>query len=87
MHYLWRAVDHQGEILASYVTKTRDEVAGLRFRRKALKHHGRVEAIAADGLKSYPATMCELGNEARREVLWPIGKTSWSEVLRRYGIA
>ena len=24
MHYLWRAVDHEGELLESYVTKTRD---------------------------------------------------------------
>ncbi|MEP0090438.1 MAG: DDE-type integrase/transposase/recombinase, partial [Paracoccaceae bacterium] len=24
MHYLWRAVDHEGEVLESYVTKRRD---------------------------------------------------------------
>jgi putative transposase len=24
-HYLWRAVDHEGEVLESYVTKTRDK--------------------------------------------------------------
>lgn len=29
--YLWRAVDHEGEILESYVTKTRDKAAALRF--------------------------------------------------------
>jgi putative transposase len=23
--YLWRAIDHEGEILASYITKTRDK--------------------------------------------------------------
>lgn len=38
--YLWRAVDHEGEILESYVTKTRDKAAALRFMRKALKRHG-----------------------------------------------
>ena len=27
MHYLWRAVDHEGEVLESYVTKTRDKRA------------------------------------------------------------
>src|SRR5665647_487172 len=27
MHYLWRAVDHEGEVLESYVTKTRDKAA------------------------------------------------------------
>ncbi|HET6538795.1 MAG TPA: DDE-type integrase/transposase/recombinase, partial [Sphingopyxis sp.] len=35
-HYLWRAVDHEGEILESYVTKTRDKAAALRFLKKAL---------------------------------------------------
>ena len=29
-HYLWRAVDHEGEILESYVTKTRDKKAAMR---------------------------------------------------------
>ena len=24
-HYLWRAVDHEGEVLESYVTKKRDK--------------------------------------------------------------
>jgi len=68
MVYLWRAVDHEGEIIESYVTKTRDKAAALRFIRKALKRHGRPEAIVTDGLKSYPAAMRELGNEQRREV-------------------
>nr|WP_233994239.1 IS6 family transposase [Porphyrobacter sp. AAP60] len=31
MHYLWRAVDQEGEVLESYVTKTRDKKAALRF--------------------------------------------------------
>ena len=37
MVYLWRAVDHEGEVLESYVTKTRDKAAALRFMKKALK--------------------------------------------------
>lgn len=67
-HYLWCAVDHEGEILESYVTKTRDKAATLRFLKKALKRHGKVEAIVTDGLRSYPAAMRELGNLERREV-------------------
>ncbi len=67
-HYLWRAVDQEGEILESYVTKTRDKAAALRFIRKAMKRHGPVETIVTDGLKSYPAAMRELGNEQRREM-------------------
>ena len=31
MHYLWRAVDHEGEVLESYATKTRDKAAALSF--------------------------------------------------------
>src|SRR5436190_23850909 len=34
MVYLWRAVDHEGEILESYVTKTRDKAAALTFMKK-----------------------------------------------------
>ena len=30
-HDLWRAVNHEGEVLESYVTKTRDKPAALRF--------------------------------------------------------
>ena len=36
MHYLWRAVDQEGEVLESYVTKTRDKKSALRFMKKAL---------------------------------------------------
>ena len=68
MHYLWRAVDHEGEILESYVTKKRDKKAALKFLRKALKGHGQAEKIVTDGLKSYPSAMRELGIEDRREM-------------------
>jgi putative transposase len=30
MHYLWRAVDQEGEVLESYVTKTRDKAVPIR---------------------------------------------------------
>ncbi|WP_408587892.1 transposase [Novosphingobium sp.] len=68
MHYRWWAVDQEGEVLETYVTKKRDKAAARRFIRKALKRHGKAEAIVTDGLKSYPAAMKELGNEHRREV-------------------
>jgi len=35
MHYLWRAVDHQGEVLESYVTRKRDKSAALRSSKNA----------------------------------------------------
>jgi putative transposase len=68
MVYLWRAVDHEGEILESFVTRKRDKSAALTFMKKALKRHGKPEAIVTDGLRSYPAAMRELGNGDRREM-------------------
>jgi putative transposase len=67
-HYLWRAVDQEGEILESYVTKKRGKAAALRFFKKTLKRHGQPETIVTDGLSSYPAAMRELGNLERREM-------------------
>ena len=67
-HHLWRAVDHEGEVLETYVTKKRDKKAALKFLRKALRLHGQAEKIVTDGLKSYPSAMRELGNEHRREM-------------------
>jgi putative transposase len=67
-HYLWRAVDHEGEVLESFVTKTRDKAAALKFIKKAMKRHGKAEAITTDGLRSYGAAMSEIGNTEKREV-------------------
>ena len=52
MRYRWRAVDHEGEVLESSVTTTRDKSAALKFIKKALKRHGRTGAIVTDGLRS-----------------------------------
>ena len=68
MHYLWRAVDHEGEILESFVTKTRDKAAALTFMKKTLKRHGNPEVVTTDGLRSYKAAMTELGNAAKQEI-------------------
>jgi putative transposase len=68
MVYLWRAVDQEGEILESYVTKTRDKAAALTFMKKALKRHGSPEAITTDGLRSYRTAMKDLGNADKQEV-------------------
>jgi len=67
-HYLWRAVDHEGEVLESYVIKKRDKSAALQFFKKALKRHGSPATIVTDELKSYPAAMKDLGVEERREM-------------------
>src|SRR6056297_2758154 len=47
-HYLWRAVDHEGEVLESFVTKTRDKKTALKFLRKAMEKHGRADVLVTD---------------------------------------
>ena len=67
MHYLWRAVDHEGEVLESFVTKTRDKKAALKFLKKAMRKHGRPDLIVTDKLRSYGAAMKDLGVADRQE--------------------
>lgn len=67
IHYLWRAVDHEGEVLETYVTKTRDRWAALRFLRKAMKRFGAPKAIVTDKLRSYGAAMKDIGNAELQE--------------------
>ncbi|WP_299355772.1 IS6 family transposase [uncultured Shimia sp.] len=66
-HYLWRAVDHEGEVLESYVTKRRDRKAALKFLRKSMKRYGRPEVIVTDKLRSYGAALKDIGNARRQE--------------------
>lgn len=63
-----RAVDQEGEILESFVTKSRDKAAALAFMKKALRRHGSPERITTDGLRSYKAAMHELGNADKQEI-------------------
>ena len=63
---LWRAVDHEGEVLESFVTRKRNRKAALRFLKKAMKRFGRPEIIVTDRLRSYRAAMKVIGNEARQ---------------------
>jgi putative transposase len=39
-HYMWRAVDLEGEVLDAFVTKRRDRKAALKFLRKLMKGYG-----------------------------------------------
>ena len=64
--YLWRAVDHEGEVLEVFVTKRRDRTAALRFLKRAMKRYGRPASIVTDGLPSYRAAMTVIGNAAPR---------------------
>ncbi|MEW2915111.1 IS6 family transposase [Leisingera sp. JC11] len=66
-HYLWRAVDHEGEVLESFVTKARDKKSALKFLKKSMKCYGRPQTIVTDKLRSYGAAMKDIGNVGRQE--------------------
>ena len=66
-HYLWRAVDHEGEVLESTVTKTRDKKAALKFLKKTMRRYGQPETIVTDLLRSYGAALRVIGAASLRE--------------------
>ncbi len=66
-HSLWRAVDHEGDVLESFVSKRRDRKAALKFLRKTMKRHGQVNILVTDKLRSYGAAMKVLGNAEKQE--------------------
>jgi putative transposase len=67
MHYRWRAVDHEGEVLESFVTKCRARKAVLKLPGKTMTRHGRAHIFVTDKLRSYGAAMKEIGNADRQE--------------------
>jgi putative transposase len=66
-HYVWRAVDHEGEVLESFVTRTRDKAAALKFLRKCMKRQGLPDVIITNRLRSYGAAPKDLGRSDGRE--------------------
>lgn len=68
IHYLWRAVDHEGEVLEAFVSKRRDRKAAMAFLKKIMKRYGKPRAIVTDKLRSYRAAMKIIGNETAQEV-------------------
>lgn len=68
MHYILRAVDHEGEVLESFVTKTRDRKAASKFLKKSMRRHGRPGSIVTDRLRSSGAALEDLGRVGDREI-------------------
>ena len=66
-HYLWRTVDHEGEVLEVFATKRRDRRAALTFLKRVMKRYGRPGSIVTDRLRSYGAAMKAIGIVARQE--------------------
>ena len=67
MHYLWRAVDHEGEVLEVFVTKRRGRRAALQFLKRVMRRYGQPKVIVTDRLRSYGAAMNVIGNAAAQE--------------------
>jgi putative transposase len=59
--YLWRAVDHEGEVLECFVTKRRNKAAAKKFLIKTMRKHGSPKIITTDKLASYGAAFREIG--------------------------
>ena len=60
-HYLWRAVDQDGEVVDVFLQKRRDGAAAKRFFRRLLKAHGSDPGkIVTDKLRSYGVAHREL---------------------------
>jgi transposase-like protein len=60
--YLWRAVDHEGEVVDMLVQRRRDTRAALRLMRKHLKKQGfPPKLLVTDMLRSYASAFRQLG--------------------------
>ena len=68
IHHLWRAVDHEGEVLETFVSKRRDRKAALGFLEKVMKRYGRPHAIVTDRMRPYRAAMKLIGNDKVQEI-------------------
>jgi putative transposase len=66
--YLWRAVDHEGEVLEAVVTAKRDKAAALKLLKRVLKKYCQPQSIVTDRLRAYSAAMKEIGAADRQEV-------------------
>jgi putative transposase len=64
--YLWRAVDHEAEVLEAVVTARRDKAAALQLLKRIMRKYGAARRIVPDGLRAYSAAMNEIGVAAER---------------------
>ena len=66
--YLWRAVDHEGEVLDMLVQRRRDKRAAVRLMRKLLRRQGFApKLMTTDKLGSYGAALLHLRLACPRE--------------------
>ena len=80
--YLWRAVDHEGEVLEAVVTAKRDKAAALKFLKRIMKN---VRPTAEDRHRRASRLFC--GDEGDRQRRSPGGRSSGSTIARRTRIS
>ena len=66
--FLWRAVDHEGEVLEAVVAAKRDKAAALKFLKRIMKKYGSPCSVVTDGCGAYSAAMKEIGAVDQHEV-------------------
>lgn len=60
-HWLWRAVDSNGEVLDIFLQSRRNARAAKRFISRLITHWGEPRVIVTDKLRSYGAALRKLG--------------------------
>jgi putative transposase len=65
--YVWRAVDHEGEVLEVVATKRRDRKAALTCLRQLTKQYDRPYRLVTNRLKFCGAAVKVIGNAHRHE--------------------
>jgi putative transposase len=75
--HLWRAVDHEGEVLETVVTAKRDKAAALKSLKRIMKKYGRPRIVVTDGLCSWNviSSPARITNRDAR-LRWPNGAQS-----------
>jgi putative transposase len=66
--YLWRAVDHEGEILESLCHQNPRQGRRAKVHAQSAQAPWYPEVITTDGNRSYGAAMNELGNRHKQEI-------------------
>ena len=60
LFYMWRVIDHEGEVLEVFVSKRRDKAAAMKVLKKAMRLHGKPDEIVTDKCPSYGAALRDL---------------------------
>ncbi len=64
--HLWPTVDHEGEVLESFVIKTNDKASALNCLRNATMRYGCLKVVTTNRLHAYGAAMREIDSADRQ---------------------